>query len=121
MRRLPFVALALAPLALAVLPIPGCHCGCGVPARVPEKVLRLNLRTMRDVLQQSCTDRKRCPESLEELVTQGYLRKIPVDPITRSDSTWVLVYRQAAGRREIVDVHSGAPGWGKDGTRYADW
>ncbi len=116
-RTSPIRSLATA-LAL-LIPSQACQpCACG-PG--PEATLRTNLKTLRETVRQSCTDLHRCPERLEDLVGQGYLRKVPMDPIARSHTTWVLEYRQARGRREIVDVHSGARGRAKDGTRYSDW
>src|SRR5262249_53606061 len=115
MRRPLPTALALVPLALAVLlPVQGCNCGCP-PKGVRDKVLRLHLKTMREVLRQSCTDRKRCPESLEALVEQGYLGRSPADPTTKSSDPGFPAYREPSGGRGVGDVHSGAPGKGRDG------
>ena len=51
----------------------------------------------------------------------GYLRAIPVDPMTGSSATWVVVYRSSGGRREVVNVRSGAMGRAIDGSRFAEW
>ncbi len=103
-----------------------------VPRRANESVLKTNLRTMRDVIDQYHGDRGNYPPTLEELVTKGYLRKIPVDPMTKHNDTWILVYEEIdpdAPPAEteqgdgpgIIDVHSGSPVNSLDGTPYADW
>ena len=60
-----------------------------------EAVLRENLQRMREVLDQYYQDKGKYPESLETLVTEGYFRKMPIDPITRSDATWQIIYEDA--------------------------
>ena len=92
-----------------------------MPERRKEAVLRTDLRTFRDVLQQYRADRGVYPESLRDLVDDGYLRAIPVDPMTGSNATWVVVHRTTGGRREVINVRSGAMGKATDGSRYADW
>ena len=105
-----------------------------VPIRAHEAVLKTNLRTLRDVIDQHYGDKGRYPTSLETLVEEGYLRKLPIDPITKSSETWVPVYEEIDpdhppaetetsddGKPGIIDVHSGAPGVSLDGTPYKDW
>ena len=105
-----------------------------VPVKAREAVLKTNLRTLRDVIDQHYGDKGKYPTSLEALVEAGYLRKIPNDPITRSADTWVPVYEEADpdnppaetetsedGQPGIIDVHSGAPGNSQDGNPYKDW
>ncbi|HEV7667672.1 MAG TPA: prepilin-type N-terminal cleavage/methylation domain-containing protein [Thermoanaerobaculia bacterium] len=104
-----------------------------VPRRANESVLKTNLRTMRDVIDQYHGDRGNYPPTLEELVTKGYLRKIPVDSITKHSDTWVLEFEeinpdalpaeteQGEEGPGIIDVHSGSPLTALDGTLYADW
>ncbi len=103
-----------------------------VPRRANESVLKTNLRTMRDVIDQYHGDRGTYPPTLEELVTKGYLRKVPVDPITKHNDTWVLVFEEinldappaeteTGDAPGIIDVHSGSPLTALDGTPYADW
>ena len=108
-----------------------------VPLKARESVLKTNLRTMRDVIDQYYGDKGRYPTSLQMLVDEGYLRKIPVDPITKSSDTWEPVYEEvdpdkppeeSAGGGEgdiakpgIVDAHSGSPLTALDGTPYKDW
>ncbi|HKI05367.1 MAG TPA: type II secretion system protein [Thermoanaerobaculia bacterium] len=105
-----------------------------VPVRAREAVLKTNLRTLRDVIDQHYGDKGKYPTSLDALVEAGYLRKIPNDPITRSADTWVPVYEETDpdnppaetetsedGQPGIIDVHSGAPGNSLDGNPYKDW
>jgi len=86
-----------------------------------ETVLKENLALVRDSLQKYYSDKGKYPERLEDLAKDRYLRKIPVDPITDSDSTWVVVPPQDAAKGGVYDVRSGAPGQGSDGTPYGEW
>ena len=93
-----------------------------VPIRAKESVLKTNLRTLRDMIDQYYGDKGKYPTSLEALVDEGYLRKLPIDPMTKSTETWVPVYEESdpdhppaetdsdPASPGIVDVHSGAPG-----------
>jgi general secretion pathway protein G len=78
---------------------------------------------MREVIVQYHGDKGRYPSTLEVLVEEGLLRRVPSDPMTGSDSTWIVVRDAAAPGEEggIVDVRSGAPGPALDGTSYRDW
>lgn len=84
-----------------------------------EAVLQQDLATMRDVLDQYRADRGKYPPSLKEIVTAGYLRAVPVDPITRSASTWQEILDETDGG--IFDVHSGADLVASNGTPYNQW
>jgi general secretion pathway protein G len=86
-----------------------------------EAVLRDNLRITRQTLHQFYGDNGRYPETLEELVEKKYLRALPVDPITESASTWILVPAPDGYKGTVYDLHSGAPGAARDGRNYADW
>ena len=96
-----------------------------------ESVLREDLWILRDVIDQYHTDKGKYPSSLEDLGKNGsgYLRKVPVDPITGSAETWQTDTEPIAEdapadtptEQGITDVHSGAPGTGSDGIAYADW
>ncbi len=104
-----------------------------VPRRAAESTLKTNLRTMRDVIDQHYGDKGKYPKSLDALVEAGYLRKIPVDPITKSAETWVVDYEQADPEKPkaetetdedgpgIVDIHSGSELLSLDGSPYKDW
>jgi general secretion pathway protein G len=86
-----------------------------------ETVLRENLRQMRDALDKYYGDNGSYPETLQDLVTKKYLRRIPPDPITDSDKSWVPVQSPDPKKRGVADVKSGAPGKAKDGTPYNSW
>lgn len=104
-----------------------------VPRRAAESVLKTNLRTLRDVIDQHYGDKGKYPKSLEALVEAGYLRKLPNDPITKSSETWIVDYEQIDPEKPgaeteadedgpgVVDVHSGSPLTALDGTPYKDW
>ncbi|MDD5391043.1 MAG: prepilin-type N-terminal cleavage/methylation domain-containing protein [Gallionellaceae bacterium] len=86
--------------------------------RSKEAVLRENLATLRDALDQYNADKGRWPDSLETLAGARYLRNVPTDPITERNDTWTSEPGEEGGVR---DVHSGATGAGADGKPYADW
>jgi general secretion pathway protein G len=89
--------------------------------RSKEAVLKENLFQMRDAIVKYHADKGRYPESLQALIAELYLRKVPVDPITRSDATWVLVAAPDPEIPGVFDVMSGAPGRSLDGTEFATW
>lgn len=88
--------------------------------RSREAVLKHNLNTMRERIDQFRADKGRFPDSLAELVEANYLRTVPVDPITERSDTWKLVVpRHGQAGTGIEDVRSGASGAGLDGVPYA--
>lgn len=94
--------------------------------RSKESVLKNNLFTLRTVIDEYTYDKQKAPQSLQDLVTEGYLRAIPVDPITQSDSSWRVVMEDAVtsvNQTEpgIFDVRSGSDKTSLEGTPYADW
>jgi general secretion pathway protein G len=95
--------------------------------RARESLLRSNLFTLRSVIDEYAYDKQKAPQTLQELVTEGYLREIPMDPITGSNSTWQLIMEDAAttvsqAEPGIFDVRSGSEKASPlDGTPYADW
>ncbi len=116
---------------LATIALPALK---NVPRRAAESVLKTDLRAMRDVIDQYYADQGNYPPSLEALVEKGYLRAIPVDPITKSASTWQVVLEELdpdlqpaetdlpeGGQPGIVDVHSGSSALALDGTPYSEW
>ena len=86
-----------------------------------EVVLADNLRNMRQVIDQYYGDTGRYPDTLEQLVEKKYLRGLPVDPITDSDATWILVPPEDATKGGIYNIKSGAPGNDRSGKPYSDW
>lgn len=106
--------------------------GVGMPVyqnsvrRSREAVLKEDLFRMRDVISQYYADKNKWPASLQDLVSEGYLREVPKDPFTDSAETWVTVPAEPdpsnpAAEPGIEDVKSGAEGTALDGSRYADW
>jgi len=90
--------------------------------RAREAALRESLAVMRDAVDKYRGDTGRYPETLEELVTKRYLRKVPPDPITESTDSWVVVPPpDEPGQRKVWDVRSGAEGQGQNGSDYATW
>ena len=89
--------------------------------RSKEAVLKENLAIMRDALQKYYGDKGKYPARLEELADAKYLRRIPVDPMTSSNETWVIVPPKESDKGGVYDIHSGASGKGLDGTAYAEW
>jgi general secretion pathway protein G len=90
-----------------------------------ESVLRTDLFRMRDAIDQYYADKGKYPASLEALVSDGYMRKIPEDPITGSADTWQTVPAEPdpgnpTAEPGIYDVKSGAQGNTLDGTAYSD-
>jgi general secretion pathway protein G len=90
--------------------------------RSREAVLKEDLHLMRDAIDKHYADTGKYPATLEELVTKKYLRRIPVDPITESPTTWVIVDPpDKPGARAVYDVRSGAPGKSLGGTPYSEF
>lgn len=87
--------------------------------RSREAVLRENLVTLRDAIDQFHADTNRWPDSLETLVSKRYLRALPKDPVTHSDKTWIVVAPPEGGEG-VYDVRSGAEGAASDGQAYGD-
>ena len=86
-----------------------------------EVVLADNLRNVRNVIDQYYGDTGRYPDSLEQLVEKKYLRALPVDPVTDSETTWVIIPPEDGAKGGIYDIKSGAPGNDRSGKPYADW
>jgi general secretion pathway protein G len=94
--------------------------------RAKESVLRNNLFTLRTMIDEYTIDKQKAPDSLQDLVSEGYLRQVPQDPITSSDQTWRLIMEDtpvggSSSSPGIFDVRSGSDKTGLDGTAYADW
>jgi general secretion pathway protein G len=89
--------------------------------RSRESVLRQDLAVMRDSIDKFFSDAGRYPQSLNELVDRRYLRAVPLDPLTRSAETWVLVRSEDAEAPGVRDVRSGARGESLAGEAYASF
>ncbi len=91
-----------------------------------ESVLREDLHVMRQAIQAYTMDKQKAPQSLQDLVDAGYLREIPVDPMTRSADTWNTDQSDAMSSIDqtepgIDDVHSGDEDNASDGQPYSSW
>lgn len=104
------------------------------PLEAKEAVLRTNLRTIRDALDQYHGDKGHYPSSLEALEEEGYFRKVPHDPMTGSNETWELILEEfdteappaetelpEEGEPGVFDVRSGSDALALDGTPYNEW
>jgi len=94
--------------------------------RTREAVLRSNLMTLRTTIDEYTYDKQKAPQALQDLVQEGYLKQVPKDPITDSNTTWRLTMEDAAqsvNQTEpgIFDVQSGSAKMGLDGTPYSEW
>jgi general secretion pathway protein G len=116
---------------LAAIAVPALK---DVPRRASESVLKTNLATLREVIDQYYADKGNYPPGLDSLVEAGYLRKVPRDPITRSTDTWVVEYEEIdpefapaetdlpeGGAPGVIDVHSGSDELSLDGEAYSEW
>ncbi len=116
---------------LAAIAIPALK---NSPQKAREAALREDLFTLRSCLDQYHGDKGHYPTDLQTLVTDGYIRMVPMDPITKSADTWVLDREQAGdeapppeGSSEepqepgIIDIHSGSKAKALDGTLYSSW
>ena len=91
-----------------------------------ESVLRDDLFQLRSLIDQYTLDKQRAPQSLDDLVSAGYLRTLPKDPMTDSTSSWRADSDQSLQSLDqqepgIVDVHSGSDAVATDGTAYSTW
>lgn len=94
--------------------------------RSKESLLKSNLFTLRTVIDEFTIDKGKAPQSLQDLVNEGYLRAVPADPMTGQDNTWKIIMEDAmtsVNQTEpgIFDVRSGSDKMSLEGTPYADW
>lgn len=94
--------------------------------RSKESVLKNNLFTLRTVIDEYTYDKQKAPQTLQDLVSDGYLRQVPVDPITGSADTWKIIQEDATNTVNqtepgIFDVRSGSDKTSLEGTPYGEW
>jgi len=93
--------------------------------KAKETALKQNLFTMRTVLDQYYADRGDYPDSLDSLVEAQYLRSIPIDPFTKSSTTWAEIFEEQEEGDDsptgIYDIKSGSDAVARDGTPYKEW
>jgi len=91
-----------------------------------EAALKEDLQTMRTAIDTYTMDKQKGPQSLDDLVQDGYIRSIPEDPMTRQKDTWVTDSSESMVSLDetepgITDVHSGSTETGTDGQPYSSW
>jgi len=94
--------------------------------RTREAVLMEDLFRMRDAIDQYYADKNQWPSTLDALVSDGYMRQVPVDPFTKSNTTWQVVPAEPdpnnpTAETGVYNIHSGSDATAIDGTKYADW
>jgi len=94
--------------------------------RAKESVLKNNLFTIRTVIDNYTYDKQKAPQTLRDLVMEGYLRDVPMDPMTASNQSWKTIMEdatQSVNQSEpgIFDIRSGSDKISLDGTPYSDW
>lgn len=89
--------------------------------RAKESALKQDLAVTREAIDKFYGDQQRYPSSLQELVERKYMRAVPVDPLTDSVETWLIVPPAGDLPGGVYDLHSGAPGTAIDGTSYGEW
>jgi general secretion pathway protein G len=113
---------------IGILAVIGIPMLLSTPIKAKEAALRENLFTFRSCLDQYKADKGSYPGSLEVLVQEKYIRKVPIDPFTKSADTWELVYEEPTSADVaneeppgVIDVHSGSDLTALDGTPYNTW
>jgi general secretion pathway protein G len=120
------VELMVVMLIIAIL------AGIAIPAYVSsiraarEAVLREDLHVLRDAIDSYTNDKDKAPQSLDDLVSGGYLKALPSDPMTHVNTTWVPTMDDSMRNLDqtdpgITDVHSGSDQQGSDGQPYSTW
>jgi len=89
--------------------------------KAKDATLKQDLNTLRESLDKYYADNGQYPKTLDDLVEHKYIRKLPVDPITEKNNTWIFTPPEPPLEGDIYDIHSGSKGMAKDGTRYEDW
>lgn len=94
--------------------------------RARESVLRQDLFSMRSVINQYTEDKQKAPQSLQDLISAGYMKQIPKDPFTNSSETWQVEQDDSLMSVDqtepgISDVHSGSSATSSEGTPYNQW
>ena len=94
--------------------------------RAKESVLHNNLSAMRNAIDEYSYDKQKAPQTLQDMVTEGYLRAVPLDPMTGNDQSWRLIMEDAVSmvnqtQPGIFDVRSGSDLKSLEGTPYSEW
>ena len=83
-----------------------------------DKALQQDLSTLREAIDKYYGDHSKYPDSLQDLVDEHYIRSIPVDPVTESNTTWILIAPTHEVKGRLFDVKSGATGVSYEGKNY---
>jgi general secretion pathway protein G len=94
--------------------------------RAKESVLKNNLFTLRTLIDEYTFDKAKAPQALDDLVREGYLRQVPMDPMTGSNQSWRIIMEDAMASVNqmepgIFDVRSGSDQSSLEGTPYSEW
>ena len=94
--------------------------------RARESVLRQNLTSMRLVIDEYTYDKQKAPQQLEDLVREGYLRQMPMDPVVGNSTSWKVIMEDASASASqsepgIFDVRCSSEKTSLEGTPYSDW
>jgi len=94
--------------------------------RTKESLLKNNLFTLRTVIDEYTFDKQKAPQTLDDLVNEGYLRAVPIDPITGSSQSWRIIMEDSVTSVNqtmpgIYDIRSGSDQKSLEGTPYAEW
>jgi general secretion pathway protein G len=94
--------------------------------RAKESVLKNNLFTLRTLIDEYTFDKAKAPPTLDDLVREGYLRQVPLDPVTGSNQTWKVIMEDATSSVNqtepgIFDIRSGSDQTSLEGTPYSEW
>jgi len=108
---------------LAVVAVPSY---IGAVRHAREAVLKEDLQVLRAAIDSYTMDKQKAPQSLDDLIQDGYLREIPKDPMTHSKETWVTDTSDSLHSLDqtdpgIDDIHSGSQETGSDGQPYSTW
>jgi len=110
-------------MVLAVVAVPSY---IGAMRQAREAVLKEDLHVLRNAIDSFTADKQKAPQSLDDLVSEGYLKSIPEDPMTRTASTWVVeqgtdLHSVDQTDPGIDNVHSGSQDQGTNGQPYSAW
>jgi general secretion pathway protein G len=94
--------------------------------RSKESVLKNNMFTLRTVIDEYTYDKQKAPQTLEDLVSDGFLRQVPIDPMTGSSDSWKIIMEDGTNTVNqtepgIFDIRSGSDKTSLEGTPYSDW
>ncbi len=112
---------------LVVMSIIGLLLAIAVPRyfktvqRSKETVLRHDLSIVRESIDKYYADLGQYPDALAALVSKHYIRSVPTDPFTKTVSSWIMVESQDPDHPGVVDLHSGSPELGSDGSPFVSW